>query len=171
MTGSCLALCSHSSRISLLSSLLPSPPPSPCRHWELGERAWAQLASKITLCCIRCLHAHQSGGKGQGPCNVTLWCQKNQGCSGNYESTFSQTKPLFTDCETLWHLQRSCPNAISLPFPYYALHCSVPCKKMYFTCTQNMFCNTFPNHGFRSLKLNLQPGNEWNFLLGSKTKM
>lgn len=26
--------------------------------------------------------AQESGGKGQGPCNVTLWCQKKQDYSG-----------------------------------------------------------------------------------------
>lgn len=80
-----LALCSHRGQAAVGSA------PSPPSLWELGERARAQLASKITQCSTHCLYAQPSGGKGPGPCNVTLWCQKNQGCSGNCESTFLTT--------------------------------------------------------------------------------
>lgn len=52
------------------------------RYWELGERAQAQIASKITPCSTRCLHSQLGRGRGRGPCNVMLRGQKNQGCPG-----------------------------------------------------------------------------------------
>lgn len=74
----------------VLIFLLPSLP-TVGQYWELGERASAQLASKITLYSTHCLHAQPSWGRGKRPCNVTLWCQKDQGCYGNHEDMFSHT--------------------------------------------------------------------------------
>lgn len=46
-----------------------APPPAslpPITYWELGERARAQLASKITPWSTHCLRAQASGGRGTG---------------------------------------------------------------------------------------------------------
>lgn len=53
-----LALCSH--------VLLRLPPSPPIAYWELGERARAQLASKITPWSTHCLRAQPSRGRGAG---------------------------------------------------------------------------------------------------------
>lgn len=121
-----MALCSHA----LPSSALG----------ELGERARAQLASKITLCSTRCLHVQPSGGKGQGPCNVTLWCQKNQGCSGNGEK------------HVLWKSYTTQSSAVVMFQCHFStlsiFLCSLSItgqKKNHFTCRllQRMFCSAF----------------------------
>ncbi len=93
--------------------LPPSPSPSPGRYWELGERARAQPASKITPCSTHCLRVQPSGGRGQGPCNVTLRCQKNQDYSEKCESTSSQrTRPL----EPTVRCSDICNGLVQMPF-------------------------------------------------------
>lgn len=107
-----LALCSHYGQAAVGAA--PFPPPSPCRYWELGERARAGLASRIALCSTHSLPAPLRWGRGQGPCNVTLWCQQQQCCSGNCEGTLCRS-----DRETLRHLQWSCPTVNSFHLAQY----------------------------------------------------
>lgn len=115
--GLVLTQCVGSSRINPLSSLPLSLPPSPHRYWELGERARAQLTSRITVCSTHCLPPQPGGGRGQGPCNVTLWCQKTRAALRTVEARSLKERN---------HISlvgpRHCDGHVQIPFLYSVLY-------------------------------------------------
>lgn len=59
-------------------------PLTPITYWELGERAQALLASKITPQSTRCLRAHRAGEGSERPASChTATPERSSGCFGN----------------------------------------------------------------------------------------
>lgn len=113
-----LALCSHYGQAAVgAAPFPPSLPPSPCRYWELGERARAQLASRIALCSTHSLPARWGGGGDRGRVMSHCGASNSNAALGTARArSFSRS-----DRDVLRYLQWSRPIVNSFHLAWYLI--------------------------------------------------
>lgn len=162
--------CAHSGQAAVGSAPLSSLPPFLGRYWELGERARAQPASKITPCSTRCLRVQPSGGRDKGHVMSHCSARKTRTTPRTMKAcSLKGTRPL----ELPLRCTDICDGHVQMPFLNTSQH------TLYLVCymLQNVFhmhfkmCfwDAFHVHVSHNLKFNLRL--VMNGFLCKKTKM
>lgn len=145
--------CAHagSSRISPL-------PPSPQRYWELGERARAQLASKITPWALTaCMHS-RVGGRDERHVMSHTGARESRAALGTVRASSPKELQHFLQREEiLWHLHGPGPQWDFITSPilscYLAAYCMMHTRRGYSSCPKVTLREVVQNQGVH----------EWHF--------